>query len=191
MGIASAHCSSTLTPFVKIQTIEPGKAVLEVGKYHCKLPGIRAEKWLAGHKLPVMNPELAARWELATYSQRLRERYGSLREIPLDESVRHGDAILLSAAELAEADSQKCCAACGVVAPGYRWAVWPDSLAGWVGYCWARGSPALAMPLARADLEGSTDPSVHAKVGEVDGERLRKSLKRGRNRAWFAGRIGA
>ncbi len=68
-----------------------------------------SEDWQTGdHGVRTVDPELAARWEIATYRMQLSQRYGALRGIELDEHAEksgpdHTD------------DSEIACECCGEV----------------------------------------------------------------------------
>lgn len=183
VGAHSAHCSGSAEPFVKIQTVSHEHAINELAKYHSKVPSALREAWLAGHATDCMHPSLAARWEVATYRQRLQERYGTLREVPLNEAPRHGEQILLSAAEHAEADKGVACGGCGCAR--WTWAVWPGSPGAWVALCWAVSAAALARPLSASAPRG---PPIVDALADKDDRHLARSLRRARTRAWWAGR---
>lgn len=52
----------------------------EIAKYVTKGPSPMSEGWQAGEGRWVMDPVLAARWEIATMGMKLSREYGSLRE---------------------------------------------------------------------------------------------------------------
>lgn len=185
LGAATAELTgNTAEPFVKIQTVKHAEVISELAKYVTKIPGIYNEGWLAGHNLEVSDPRLVAAWELATYGQRTYERYGALRRIPLDESVRHGEEILLSAAERAELDPTHC-PACGCEGR-YRWGVWRGSVESWIGWCWSKGArEALARPLeVGAPLERNESEARQVKETVVLARTIRRAARRAEWALW-------
>lgn len=102
----------------------------EVAKYTAKLCSPLDEAALAGEDRSLMNPGLAAAWEVATYGARLHERFGALRRVPMHEGQQPP----------APADSTTHCASCGTVGE-WKWAFRP--LRRWVEECRRRGVPAL------------------------------------------------
>ena len=183
IGEAARHCNDSAAPFCDIRSVSHAKAIGELAKYHAKIPSILQEKWLAGHVVPCMDPRLAARWEVATYNQRLRERYGTLREVKLNENAKEGDDILLSSTELAEADGAEPCPSCGQL-NAWQWRVWEGSIQSWVGYCWARDGDALSRPLARSDLPDA-GPSVAAALEAKEAARTEAIGKRNATALWW------
>jgi len=89
------------------------KAVKTAAKYVSK--GLESgrggndEDWLAGDRAArVVDPILAARWEIAAYKLKLMQRYGALRGVALDEHGREGESGH-------EDDSEVVCDCCGSV----------------------------------------------------------------------------
>jgi hypothetical protein len=140
-----------LGPISKLEMVE-ASSVKEIAKYPIKTPGGAAESWLGGRRAfvkrgqnpegldPVelvpalVNPVLAARWEVALYGRRVHERYGSFRELP---KVRVEESV--SAASLPVSCS------CGAVRP---WRQISMSVFSWVALCHLNNMPALATPRA-------------------------------------------
>lgn len=78
-----------------VSEVDGLETVPEVVKYTLKSPGGRAEHWFGGHSRWVVNPRLAARWELAILGSRVAERYGCFRKIPRPEDEEYEEIELL------------------------------------------------------------------------------------------------
>lgn len=76
--------------FVSVSLIrgdDLASAVKEVAAYSVKSPGSANTDWIAGlstdeGRARMINPKLAARWEVAMFGQRLGDRYGFFRNVP-------------------------------------------------------------------------------------------------------------
>jgi hypothetical protein len=89
---------------------DPSERVAEVAKYCAKGTSIRHEDYLNDTAGQNLHPLLAARWELATFHERLQERYGSFREVPKPDDE--------PAEEIAPPDDAATpCRSCGVIGP--------------------------------------------------------------------------
>jgi hypothetical protein len=92
------------------------------------------EDWLAGDRTArVVDPVLAARWEIAVYRLKLLQRYGKLRGLELDEHGREGEC-------RHEDDEKVACRRCGAVG---AWRTQSRKAETWIQACHDRGSPAL------------------------------------------------
>lgn len=116
---------------VWIESADGGTA-REVAKYVTKLISPMDEGALSGlEDRELLDPRLAAAWEVATYGARLHERYGALRSVPYLEGSQPPPA---------PDDATTSCSACGTVGE------WRDELRGtrgWVRACYQRGVRAL------------------------------------------------
>lgn len=123
--------------------VEPGdddwkRVVLEIAKYPLKGPSPLSEAFVEGRSRDVTNPEIAARWEIATDGMHLHKMLGVFRGIEMEEeaAVREAED---DARDVADDADQKC-EHCGIAA-GFEWRRVPTIP--WVRYCHAVGSPAL------------------------------------------------
>ena len=114
------------------------KAVRKVGEYvakgHERTKGSMAwdEGWLAGDRTAeVVDPQLAARWEIATYRLHLLERYGAFRGLEMETMPRSKED---------PEDHDTACESCGVVGD-WKWAHRPTER--WLQDCHDAGSPGL------------------------------------------------
>lgn len=122
-----------------------GVAAKRAGKttYGPTAPG---EGWLGEQEMAVViDPRLAARWEIAAYRLQLTQRYGALRKLDLVEDAQ----------PLPEDDAETPCGGCGVVGH-WKWARCDTEA--WVRTNHERGHAALQgstwAPRARSCLEG-------------------------------------
>lgn len=166
VGRHSVACSNSgAAPFVDVRTVEHAQAAKELSKYHAKMPSVRLESWLGGWPATTLHPTIAARWELASYGTRLMERYGGLREALEDAPA---ELPTISAIDTASDDGRTRCQCCGTVGR-WQWRVWRGSVASWVNYCRARGSPALAESAA---WEAATSS---AQAAHLEREEMRRA----------------
>jgi hypothetical protein len=117
-------------------------ALKRAGKYAAK--GIAAQKpgktkpvehpgegWLGGEDaVLVIDPRLAARWEIACYRLQLSQRYGALRKLKFDED----------APQVPADDSSTKCSRCGSMG---HWHWSHRNAERWIQECHALGEPAL------------------------------------------------
>jgi hypothetical protein len=95
--------------------------------------GSNDEDWLGGDRTAkVVDPILAARWEIASYKLKLIQRYGALRGMELDEHGREDDHV--------HDDSEVACSRCGTVGD---WRTVLRKSESWIQACHDRGLGAL------------------------------------------------
>lgn len=131
------------TPNHKLSDVERkvNDNIREVAKYTVKGPSPFDEDHLAGAPRWRLDPALAAKWEIATYGQRLTEWYGTLRGTAEAEAEAETlaaavlDAEVQTAQQLAEQDGDVVCDCCGLVG-GWRWELM--SMREYVRSCHAR-----------------------------------------------------
>ena len=151
----------------KISVLEQVEAssIKEIAKYPIKSPGGAAESWLGGRRAheprgknsdgldpeqlvpALVNPVLAARWEIALLNRRVHDRYGSFRALPCQRIEEHVPVSSLPVA-----------CPCGARHP---WVKVSMSVFAWVALCHENNMPALATPRA---LERSTaEREIHVR----------------------------
>lgn len=125
------------------------KAVVAASKYASK--GLESgrggndESWLAGDRTArVVDPILAARWEIASYKLKLVQKYGALRGMKLEEHGKEGEC-------RHEDDSQVKCVRCGAVG---AWKTVVRRAEEWIQWCHERGAPALQGSSWRPRIRG-------------------------------------
>ena len=127
-----AKNASPAIGFIDVRRAD-SKSIREVYKYSVKGPGSKNGDWLLGispkvykkDKEPehaeLINPKLAALWEIATYGMRLNESYGLLRDIRPELTNRQLDE------EAERRLDKKCACGCGewidVCTPVKRWII--------------------------------------------------------------------
>lgn len=119
--------------FTDVVERDSRKAAYEAAKYACKSPGGMAEDWLCGQKREVMNPELAARWEIGTYALRMQGCKGLLYDMDVPEDDESDDASEPD-------DSAISCEGCGTVGKWF-WKTFETQV--WIRACHAIDQPAF------------------------------------------------
>lgn len=110
------------------------RAAEYASKGHERTKGATAwdEGWLAGDRTAkVIDPHLAARWEIATYKLHLLERYGAFRGMEIESSPRQREE---------PGDHETACQRCGTVGD-WRWS-WRGTEE-WLQHCHDRGRAGL------------------------------------------------
>jgi hypothetical protein len=118
---------------------EQFRAILEIAKYTTKAPSPLSEQWFDESR-EVINPVIAARWELATMALQLTGQLGVMRSsekkkglAEVQEQDREED--------VEEKDRDVACEQCGEVG-AWKWIKWPTMT--WVRYCHDAGLKAFA-----------------------------------------------
>lgn len=112
------------------------KAAEYAAKGHERLKGSMAwdEGFMAGERTAeVVDAQLAARWELATFRLHLMERYGALRGMEIEEHPKDKS--------VDEDDKDTACESCGLVGQ-WKWGYRRTQF--WMQDCHDRGRPGLA-----------------------------------------------
>ena len=84
----------------------------ELAKYVTKGPSAKSEDWLAGEPRWVMDPTLAARWEVAVQGIKLSRVYGALREVQDEQQQDTDEALEVPAEPEEQAPQNEYCQAC-------------------------------------------------------------------------------
>jgi hypothetical protein len=138
-------------------------SIPEIAKYPMKMLGAnnKAAGWLAGESLTtedgrpgLMNPELAARWEIALFGARIGDRYGSFRAIPAPEDEKITERSIRPT---------HVCEHCG--ADAWKLVSWP--IPDWVRIC----------KLADVQPFGRPAPVAEHHGGDDDGRETRRESK--------------
>jgi len=123
-----AYQASCLSPDETLTVVQRkvNSKIREATKYTVKGPSPLDEDHLAGAQRWRLDPALAAKWELATYGQRMTEWYGTLRGAAKAEAAAEAavDAETLMAQQLVEQDDDVVCDCCGMVGE-WRWQLMP------------------------------------------------------------------
>jgi hypothetical protein len=105
------------SPFVNVKLVKkPETAVREVAKYIVKAASPKKCRTVAGMPGEYLNPELAAKVEIALSRARLFDFYGAWREVKIEDREQEP--------ETAEAEPEQC-AGCGVQHPRWQTVVMP------------------------------------------------------------------
>lgn len=124
------------------------KAAEYASKGHERTKGSMAwdEGFIAGEEVAeVVDAQLAARWEIATYRLHLMERYGALRGMEIEEHPKDKS--------VDEDDEDVACESCGLVGQ-WKWGYRRADI--WIQDCHDRGLPGLARSEWRP--KGDDDP---------------------------------
>jgi len=142
-------------------------AAKEVAAYSVKSPGSNNADWIAGlstdeGRAKMINPRLAARWEVATFGQRLGDRYGFFRNVLEPDYDWDTD----------RPEAEAVCPSCGTI-PNYRLKL--STTLTWVLLCKLYKVDAMGDPVY---LGAPNDLNEREILKEQVSERWKKTTKR-------------